>query len=79
MSDPNVVDPWALIKELQAENAELRAEIRTCHDMLDGAGVTNEEGMQRLTTESDAVNIRLPARLQRFIIHAIGCPMRRMR
>lgn len=72
-------DPWAQIKELQAENAELRAELRTCHEMLDGAGVSNEEGRHRLTTDDDSINVRLPARLMRFIMHELGCPMRRIR
>lgn len=73
------MDPWARIKELEAEAAELRAELRTCHEMLDGAGVGNEEGRHRLTTDDDTINVRLPARLMRFIMHEVACPMRRIR
>lgn len=71
-------DPWQQIKELQAELTDLRAELRTCHDMLDGAGITNEESSNRLTTDQP-VNINLPARLMRYIMCLQGCPMRRIR
>ncbi len=78
MSDEQQMDPWAKIRELEAELAELRGELRTCHDMLDGAGVSQAEGVQSITRDNPSMNVRLPARLQRFIVHAIGCPMRRM-
>ena len=79
MSTDEQVDPWEKIRELQAEISDLRAELRTCHDMLDGAGIANDEGMQRLTQPNDCINLRLAARLQRFILLQIGCPMRRIR
>jgi hypothetical protein len=72
-------DVWERVKRLEAENAELKAELRACHDMLDGAGVTNEESTHRMTTGDDSVNLNLPARLQRFILSQLGCPMRRIR
>lgn len=78
MSDGEV-DVWERNKQLEAELTELRSEIRTCHDMLDGAGVANDESSHRVTMGDDSINLRLPARLQRFIMLELGCPMKRIR
>lgn len=78
MSLKGDVDPWAEIERLTTENGELKAEINATHNVLDAAGADSENGLKEITEGPQNVNLKLDARVTRFVISRT-CPFLRVR
>ncbi len=72
------VDPWERIQELETENAELKAEIQSSHNILDGIGADSEQGLLEITQGPQCVRQTLDARLIRFVMGHV-CPLGKIR
>jgi hypothetical protein len=74
----NDVDPWERIRQLEAEVAEMKAELQAAHNALDGAGADSEHGIREITEGPQTVNMQLDARIIRYLLeHA--CPLGKVR